>query len=61
MAWGLQKASPQRKKVYLSSSPEASGLYLRHGFEVEGEVRMDLGEYGGDGVYVQSVMVWHGD
>lgn len=57
LKWGLQKAAQQGKRVFLSASPEARDLYLRNGFEVEGEVRMNLGEYGGVGVYIQSVMV----
>ena len=61
LKWGLQKAALQGKRVFLSSSPEAQDLYLRNGFEVDGEVRMNLTEYGGLGVYIQSIMVWDGD
>jgi GNAT superfamily N-acetyltransferase len=61
LRWGLQKASQSGKRVFLQASPESRDLFLRNGFEVEGEVRMTLGEYGEVGVYIQSVMVWDGD
>jgi len=61
LRWGVQKAAQNGKRVFLQASPESRDLFLRNGFEVEGEVRMNLGEYGGVGVYVQSIMVWDGD
>jgi len=61
LRWGLQKAAQKGKRVFLQASAESRELYLRNGFEVEAEVRMNLGEYGGVGVYIQSVMVWDGD
>ena len=57
LEWGLEKAIEEGMRVYLTATEMASGLYLKHGFKVEGAVTMDLQKYGGKGEYTQTVMV----
>jgi hypothetical protein len=57
---GLEKAELLGKRVFLLASPEGRFLYAKYGFEVVGEVTMDFEEYGVQGTYVQSAMIWAG-
>lgn len=59
MRWGLEKAGHLGKRVFLLSSPEGKYLYAKCGFETAGSVIMNLEEYGGQGTYVQTVMIWN--
>jgi predicted N-acetyltransferase YhbS len=60
LRWELKKAELSSKRIFLLSSPEGRGLYAKHGFETVSTVTMDLEEYGAQGVYTQSAMVWTG-
>jgi len=58
LKWGLQQADKHGKRIFVLASPEAKGLYEKHGFVSVGDVTMDLEEYGAEGVYVQTAMLW---
>lgn len=45
LKWRLKEALNQKKKVYLTASPQGKYLYLKFGFKVIGEVRMRIRDY----------------
>lgn len=47
--WRLSEARKEGKKVFLTASPQGRGLYLKWGFKVLGEVRLQLREFMDDG------------
>lgn len=59
LRWGLKKAERLGKRVFLLSSPEGKYLYAKYGFETVSTVSTNLEEYGGQGAYVQSAMIWN--
>lgn len=50
--WGLERADREEKRAVLSASPQGLSLYRKLGFVERDELRIDLGEYGGEGVHV---------
>jgi len=62
LKWGIQQAEKLGKRIFLVASPEGKKLYEKNGFVSIGEVKMDLSEWNphGEGVYVQTAMLWDG-
>ena len=59
--WGQREAEKEGKRVFLTATPEGRELYREKcGFEEEGAVTVNLGDYDGVGDYTQTVMVWSG-
>jgi GNAT superfamily N-acetyltransferase len=58
LEWGLEKATEEGMGVYLTATEKGRELYLKHGFEVIEYVDVNLREYGKDGKYTQTIMVW---
>jgi GNAT superfamily N-acetyltransferase len=56
--WGLKKARQEGKGIFVLAGPETQEMFLINGFEVKADVRMNLADYGANGVFVESVMVW---
>ncbi|KAH9203174.1 hypothetical protein DL95DRAFT_399611 [Leptodontidium sp. 2 PMI_412] len=54
----LNQAEQRQKRVFLQATPEGKPLYLKLGFGLKAEVSVDLKEFGKEGTYVQSTMVW---
>ena len=61
LEWGLKEAREREKRVVLISSPMGRGLYERNGFKSVTEFVIDLGKFGGEGIYTPSAMVWNGE
>ena len=52
--WGCEKADRAQLPCYVDSSPTARALYTRFGFEVVGELDVDLDQFeGGQGCGLQ--------
>ena len=49
---GLSAADAAGAAAYVEASPMGLGLYLKHGWARTGELSVDLGKYGGEGVVV---------
>lgn len=49
LKWGQEEARRRGKKVYLESSPEGHGLYVKHGFRDIGCHKLDMTKWGGTG------------
>jgi predicted N-acetyltransferase YhbS len=45
LKWRLEEARKQKRKVFLSASPQGRYLYSKHGFQVVGEVNMRIRDY----------------
>jgi ribosomal protein S18 acetylase RimI-like enzyme len=59
LRWGLKLAVERGKRIFVYASPEGRALYEKFGFEVVGEVEMDMEKYGGKGMYIESIMLWN--
>jgi len=59
LKWGIEKAEElvPRAKIWLSSTPQAMPTYEKNGWVVMERSVVDLGEYGGKGVYGRAWMV----
>ena len=57
LEWGTTKADESGLPIYLESSHAGVGLYKRHGFEEIDSFELDLGKYGGSGVYRSPLMI----
>ena len=57
LQWGLKKADGLRAKIWLSSTLKAASTYEKHGWKVVQTYDVDLGKYGGEGIYTRSWML----
>jgi hypothetical protein len=48
------------KRVFLLSSPEGNHSFEKAGFISVGKIKMDLEKFGGEGVLIQTAMIWDG-
>ncbi|KAH6719528.1 hypothetical protein BKA61DRAFT_277377 [Leptodontidium sp. MPI-SDFR-AT-0119] len=54
----LNQAEQRQKRVFLQATPEGRPLYLKLGFGLKAEASVDLKEFGKEGIYIQSTMIW---
>jgi len=48
-------------RVWLTATPQGQGVYAKHGWKIVEQVEKDLVQFGGEGVYVRSLMVREDD
>ena len=54
---GLEAADKAGAKTYIEASSKGLGLYLKHGWEPVDELVIDMGQYGGEGVEKEKMLV----
>jgi GNAT superfamily N-acetyltransferase len=57
MEWGLKKADDLGAKLWLTSTPQALSIYERFGWKTVERYDIDLGNYGGEGIYTRAWML----
>ncbi|KAK0100437.1 hypothetical protein ONS96_007714 [Cadophora gregata f. sp. sojae] len=57
LSLGLQEADARKARFWCTSTPQAVPVYEKNGWKVVETHDVDLGKYGGAGVYTQSWMV----
>lgn len=57
LRWGIQKAEEMGAKIWLSSTAYAVVVYEKKGWKVVERREVELGKYGGEGVYSRPWMV----
>ena len=57
LEWGKQRADELQTKIWLSSTPQAVPAYEKNGWEIKERYEVDLGKYGGEGIYSRAWMV----
>ena len=59
----LSEADHHQLPCYLSASPTGRGLYRKLGFKElggsDGLIEVDMGDWGGQGMYRNTAMIWH--
>lgn len=54
---GIERADGAQAKIWLVSTPQAVPTYLRNGWEVKEIFKIDLGKFGGEGIYHRTWML----
>ena len=54
---GIERAEGAQANIWLTSTPQAVPTYLKNGWEVKEIQTIDLGEYGGEGIYNRAWML----
>lgn len=54
---GIERAEGVQAKIWLTSTPQAVPTYLKNGWEVKEIQPIDLGKYGGNGIYNRACML----
>ena len=49
--WGLDMADREGLPCWLQATPQGRGLYSKCGFEIVGDMDIDMSKYGGEGIY----------
>ncbi|RFU24680.1 hypothetical protein B7463_g11657, partial [Scytalidium lignicola] len=57
LEWGIEEADKRGVKVWLTSTPQAIGVYQKKGWEIVNEHKVDLGKHGGSTIYKRARMV----
>ncbi|KAH8803534.1 acyl-CoA N-acyltransferase [Xylogone sp. PMI_703] len=57
LKWGIEEANRHHVRLWLTSTPQAVNVYQKKGWEVVNEHEVDLGKYGGPGIYRRARMV----
>jgi GNAT superfamily N-acetyltransferase len=57
LKWGCQQADEAGAKMWCMSTPQAIRTYEKNGWEVVDWQEVDLGRYGGGGIYRRAWMV----
>ncbi|PTU22680.1 hypothetical protein P175DRAFT_0555346 [Aspergillus ochraceoroseus IBT 24754] len=55
--WGIQQADASGAKIFLESSPQAHRLYTKYGWRDIDQSMINLGHFGGKGLYPLTIMV----
>ncbi|KAL9027913.1 MAG: hypothetical protein Q9196_003634 [Gyalolechia fulgens] len=54
---GLAAADRDGAKAYVEASPKGLELYLRHGWRIVDNIKLDMTPYGGKGVAIEELMI----
>ncbi|KAL9003663.1 MAG: hypothetical protein Q9188_003486 [Gyalolechia gomerana] len=54
---GLAAADRDGAKIYVEASSKGLNLYLRHGWKIVDDIKMDMTPYGGKGMAIEELMI----
>ena len=54
----MTKRDGRVRRIFLHATPKGRHVWLKRGSEIKAEAGVDLKDFGGEGAYVQSTMVW---
>lgn len=57
LQWGKKKGDELGTKIWITSTPQARPVYEKNGWKVIEKHEIDLGKYGGEGLYVRFWML----
>ena len=49
LRWGMAKADEWQTRIYLEATPAGYPVYIKHGWRVVEEIRLDFSQHGGVG------------
>ncbi|PHH78504.1 hypothetical protein CDD82_3013 [Ophiocordyceps australis] len=58
MQWAMEMATRRQLPIYCEASADGHGLYKHLGWEVVESWSVDMGQYGGEGIYTEWGMRW---
>ncbi|KAE8332113.1 acyl-CoA N-acyltransferase [Aspergillus sergii] len=57
LKWGIEKADASNTRIYLEATMEGVPAYLKHGWKIVEEIRLDYTERGGEGSQKFALMI----
>ncbi|PWI72984.1 hypothetical protein PCL_09999 [Purpureocillium lilacinum] len=58
MRWAMEEASRRQLPIYAEASPDGQAFYKHLGWDVLETWSVDMGQYGGKGIYTEEGMTW---
>lgn len=57
LKWGIEKADASNARIYLEATMEGVPAYLKHGWKIVEEIRLEYTERGGEGSQTFAFMI----